>query len=267
MYQPPEHMELPGNWKRIDFISDVHLREADTATFAHWAHYMRKTTADVVLILGDLFEAWVGDDVLTDGQPGLFEQGRPINFEQECAQVLRDCSELRPTYLLLGNRDFLLGPDFFLNTGVYPLADPCVLTANGKRFAISHGDALCTDDLPYMRWRAMVRQPQWQNEIQAQPLEVRRAFAKHLREEKPTSGEPLITDINLQEAANLLGRLKAVCLVHGHTHQPGRSQLPGKLFREVLSDWDCQVHPPRAQVLRFEGGHWHRLSVDQALTR
>lgn len=265
MITASDHLDILATWQRVDFISDVHLREADLTTFDQWARYMRKTTASVVLILGDLFEAWIGDDVLSEAQSSLFEPGESVNFEQRCAAVLRDCAGLRPTYFLHGNRDFLIGPDFFLSTGVFPLADPCLLTAFDKRFVISHGDALCTDDSAYMEWRAMVRQTQWCRDIQAQPLQVRRAFAKRLREEKPTGTAPFVTDINLQEASAMLQRLNAGCLVHGHTHQPGRSFLPGGQFREVLSDWDCQAHPARAQILRFAAGHWHRLTIDQAL--
>lgn len=263
--QAPQQLQAPADWQRLEFISDLHLHEADEATFLLWQHYIQHCQASALLVLGDLFDAWVGDDTLATPEQAPHASGNALTFEQRCATVLQQSAQLRPTYFIHGNRDFLIGSAFFLKTGVQPLADPCVLTAFNQRYVLTHGDALCTDDAPYMQWRAMVRSHQWQSDILSQSLAKRRAFAQHIRNDKPMPTGPVLTDINRQEGTALLKRLDANCLVHGHTHQPGHSVLVHDLHREVLSDWDCQANPPRAQVLRLDKNGWHRLGVEQAI--
>lgn len=244
-------------WNRLEFISDLHLHEEDSATFGLWQRYLQTSTADAIFILGDLFEAWVGDDALDEIAPG-----RQANFEQRCKVELAKSVTRRPTYFLHGNRDFLVGSHFFETTGVQLLADPCMLTAFGMRFILSHGDALCIDDAPYMRWRSMVRAPQWQQAVLNQPLAERRALASHIRMEKARLGRTVapFVDVNAAMAIDWLNLHEARCLVHGHTHHPMRHDLGNGLERLVLSDWDGLATPSRAQVMRLEVSGWQRVA-------
>jgi UDP-2,3-diacylglucosamine hydrolase len=255
--EPLASLAAPVAWQRLEFISDLHLHEEDSATFGLWQHYLETSTADAVFILGDLFEAWVGDDALDEAPVS-----RQANFEQRCKAALEKSVTRRPTYFLHGNRDFLVGAHFFESTGVQLLADPCVLTAFGSRYLLSHGDALCIDDKPYMQWRAMVRTPQWQDSVLSQTLPERRAFATHIRVEKAKLGltiSPFI-DVNAALTVDWLTHHKAHCLVHGHTHHPLRHDLGTGLERLVLSDWDGMASPPRAEVLRLDTSGWQRLT-------
>lgn len=155
----------PG-WRAIDLLSDVHLREDRPATFAAWRRHLLDTDADAVLILGDLFEAWVGDDVRDEG------------FEAECVGVLREAGQRRRIGFLPGNRDFLVGDAMLADAGVVRLGDPTLLRAWTYRVLLTHGDALCLADVDYQRFRAEVREPAWQAAFLARPLAERRAIAR-----------------------------------------------------------------------------------------
>src|SRR5574340_1315855 len=121
-------------WRAIDLLSDVHLCEGRPRTFAAWRERMLRTDADAVLILGDLFEAWVGDDARGSG------------FDAECAAVLHAAAARRRVAFMPGNRDFLVGDLLLDDTGVERLADPTLLLAWQQRVLLSHGDALCLAD-------------------------------------------------------------------------------------------------------------------------
>ncbi|TFZ08717.1 UDP-2,3-diacylglucosamine diphosphatase [Ramlibacter humi] len=230
-------------WRSADLLSDLHLQAAEPATAQAWRRLLLEdTAADAVFILGDLFEAWPGDDVLA--QPG---------FEADCAQVLRQAAQRRPVFFMHGNRDFLVGEAFSQATGVQLLADPTVLAFGTARWLLSHGDALCLGDTEYLRFRARVRDPQWQRELLSRPLPERQALARSLRaesEDRKRSGATY-ADVDAPEARGWLGAAHATTLVHGHTHRPGDHDLGGGLRRIVLSDWDLAAQPPRADVLRL----------------
>ena len=112
---------------------------------------MRDTPAGAVFSLGDLFEVWVGDDAALE--PG---------FANDCAAVLKAAAALRPVFFMHGNRDFLVGDGLMQSCGVTLLDDPTVLGFAGQRWLLTHGDALCLDDEPYVRFREQVRAPAWQ---------------------------------------------------------------------------------------------------------
>ena len=133
------HIDAPPQWGCVDFISDLHLQASDTATFDAWSRYMHGTQADAVFILGDLFEVWVGDDTASD----------PSSFEARCTRIIAEASTRRPVYIMRGNRDFLMGQQWTAACGAQLLADPCVLVFAGERWLLTHGDALCLDDLAY----------------------------------------------------------------------------------------------------------------------
>ncbi|RUP27577.1 MAG: UDP-2,3-diacylglucosamine diphosphatase [Curvibacter sp.] len=247
-------LEAAANWRTVDFISDLHLHEAEPATFEAWRQHLQHTEADAVFLLGDIFEVWVGDDAVQAG-----------SFEATCQQVLLAASQRLTLFFMAGNRDFLLGPHFAQACGMSLLADPCVLVFEGQRWLLSHGDALCLDDHDYMRFRAEVRSPAWQQTFLARPLAERQALARHLRtqsEARKRSGEPY-ADLDPAATQAWLQAARSTTLIHGHTHRPARHLLAPGLSREVLSDWDLHAPVPRAEVLRLDARGLHRLPPAQ----
>lgn len=250
----PQAAELPAapSWRSVDCISDLHLHPAEPGTFVAWQSYMASSPADAVFILGDLFEAWPGDDVLDVG-----------GFEAGCAAVLRQAAAARPVYFLHGNRDFLIGDAFARSTGVRLLADPTVLAFAGSRWLLSHGDALCLDDTDYLAFRAQVRAAPWQHAFLARPLAERQAVAQSLRaqsEERKRSGATY-ADVDREAALEWLRAATAPTLVHGHTHRPADHVLDAGHRRIVLSDWDLAAQPPRAEVLRLSADGARRVAL------
>ncbi len=255
----PVLLQAPAHWRCIDFISDLHLQAGACASFDAWQRYMQNTQADAVFILGDLFEVWIGDDVLHGGAPdAAVSPAHPVaNFEACCAQVLAAASHRLSLYFIHGNRDFLLGPAFASACGMTLLGDPCVLEFGGQRWLLSHGDALCLQDTDYMTFRAQVRNAQWQNDFLAQPLARRQALARTMREQSQShkNGEldngMSLADLDADACCSWLNAAKANTLIHGHTHRPAEHALAPDRRRLVLSDWDGAASPPRAEVLRL----------------
>ena len=238
-------MELvaPSRWTTVDFISDLHLQASDARTFQAWRRYLLHTAADAVFILGDLFEVWVGDDVL----------GVEGGFERQCAGVLRAASARADIFIMHGNRDFLMGGALMTACGCTPLEDPSVLSFANQRWLLVHGDAQCLDDTDYMQFRAQVRSPQWQQAFLAKPLAERIAMARGIRaqSEARKRSDTVYADVDFTAANALLDTLQARHMVHGHTHRPAKHALRAGRERLVLSDWDLAARPPRAEVLRL----------------
>ena len=234
----------------MDFISDLHLHASEPETLLAWQHYMQSTRAQAVFILGDLFEVWVGDDVVNAGAPAV---GLAEGLEVNCARTLKSCAAQRDVFFMRGNRDFLVGETFTRACDVQLLDDPCILTFAGQRWLLSHGDALCLGDTDYMRFRAQVRSAGWQQQFLAQPLAQRTAIARDLRarSEALKRANPVSVDVDALETIAWLKAANATRLIHGHTHKPADHALGGELQRTVLSDWDLRADPPRAQVLRI----------------
>lgn len=220
-------------------ISDLHLcaqRPAVTQAFLHWLK-TEVIKAEALYILGDFFEVWVGDDILEDPQHGA--EFLPI------VHALRALSAQGiELYFMHGNRDFLIGERFAQTCGLQLLNDPTLLEVGNKRILLSHGDALCTDDVAYQQFRAQVRALQWQQAFLAQPLAARLAFADQARSQsaqnkamQPTD----IMDVNADAVARLLHNYDyPEILLHGHTHRPGTHQLVidgHACERMVLGDW------------------------------
>lgn len=250
-----QELAVPEGWRAVDFISDLHLQAAEPETFGAWRRYMAATHADAVFILGDLFEVWVGDDAADE--PG---------FAADCAAVLRGAAAKRPVFFLHGNRDFLVGEAFLRGCGVTPLRDPAVLTFQGRRWLLTHGDALCLADTDYLAFRAQVRQPAWQQSFLAQPLDQRKAIARGMRQESEHRKQAMhaLADVDADAARGWLRAARAPLMLHGHTHRPAEHDLGGGLRRIVLSDWDAAASPPRLQVLRLTAEGTRRIGTGDA---
>jgi UDP-2,3-diacylglucosamine hydrolase len=250
-------LRVPEGWQAIDFISDLHLCQAMPHTFAGFQRHLQSTTANAVFILGDLFELWVGDDMVQ--QP----------FERRCVQALHAASERLTLAFMAGNRDFLVGPQLLLQAGMLGLHEPTALQAFGRRVLLSHGDAWCLDDVPYQAFRQEVRSKAWQARFLAQGLPQRLQVAQEIRSasrERQRFDGAANTDVHTPTALAQLQAAQATVLVHGHTHRPGSQTLAPGFERHVLSDWDLDDGQGlgtarRAEVLRLDRTGFQRLSL------
>jgi len=224
------------------FISDLHL-EADRPEIGEQflAFLDEAKDAKALYILGDLFEAWVGDD-------------DPDEYYAMIRKSLRALVDGGvPVYFMHGNRDFMIGEKFAAETGVTILPDPCPTEFYGKQVLLSHGDALCIDDVEYQQARAMTRNPAWQAAILAKPLEERLAIATHARAQSAARHATLdedITDVNAEEVRKTISEHGVDILLHGHTHRPGihEVKVDDRIARRiVLGDWYDQ-----GSVLRWD---------------
>jgi UDP-2,3-diacylglucosamine hydrolase len=244
-------VEAQKHWRAIDFISDLHLSEALPRTFQAWAEHLRHTRADAVFILGDLFEAWVGDDA------------RELAFQRQCVDVLAETSSRRTVGVMVGNRDFLLGSAMLKACGAMALPDPTVLTAWGQRVLLAHGDALCLSDTAYQAFRREVRSTSWQRAFLARRLDDRLAVAAELRRASETRKRfdgDASADVDAATAVAWMHEAGTAEMVHGHTHRPGSDLLAPGFKRHVLSDWDLDAATPRAEVLRLTRRGFERVA-------
>ncbi len=246
-------------WTAIDFISDVHLSPDDPETFEAWREYLRRTRADAVFILGDLFEVWVGDDAAEEG------------FEAECVAALEDAAARLQLAFAVGNRDFLVGSRLRQRAAMTALADPTRLLAWNHPVLLTHGDQLCTTDTAYMAFRQQVRSDEWQRQFLALPLAERREQARRFREgSKEQARERLArtgsayTDIDSATAVAWMHQAGCRSLVHGHTHRPGTEVLAPGYTRYVLTDWDLRAPRPRGEILRLTRDGFARLPLSRA---
>lgn len=242
----------PPHWRSVDFISDLHLCAEMPRTFDAFGEHLRHTEADALFLLGDVFELWIGDDT------------REEPFAAACVALLREASTRTPVFFMAGNRDFLVGPALLQDAGMTRLDDPTLLHAFGDRVVLSHGDALCLDDVDYQQFRQLVRGATWQGEFLAKPVAERAAIAAALRgasegRKRELPDPSLWADVDAAAAGELLQRHGTHTLVHGHTHRPGDVVLPSGHVRRVLTDWDLD-HADRAEVLRLDAQGFRRVA-------
>ncbi|MYD98755.1 MAG: UDP-2,3-diacylglucosamine diphosphatase [Gammaproteobacteria bacterium] len=212
------------------FISDLHIDESRPSVLAGLERLVDTDTRDVdmLVILGDLVEVWVGDD--DDGAVADAVRG-----------VLSTAAERCPVFVMHGNRDFLLGERFAADTGVTLLDDPATIDIDGQPVFTAHGDAYCTRDTAYQRMRATFRSPTWQSTVLASSLDERRSLAASLRAQSMAANENKadnIMDVTPEAVEDALDQAGAELMVHGHTHRPGIHDLGGGRRRVVLGDWD-----------------------------
>lgn len=257
-------LDAPAPWRAIDFISDLHLQAGEPATAQAFRRYLQDCAADALFILGDLFEVWIGDDLL-DASPAERAAEPEYEFLAGICADLRAFSARRALYVMQGNRDFLLGARFAAASGATLLPDPTLLRWNSQRLLLSHGDAWCLDDRDYLEFRAQVRSPGWQAAFLQRPLAERAALARGLRAQsearKQDPGQDW-ADVDAATASAWLRASDATALVHGHTHRPALHELGEGRQRLVLSDWDVEARPPRAELLRLDAsGRWQRIAL------
>ena len=232
------------------FVSDLHLdpeRPAITELFGRFLDGEARD-ADALYILGDLFEAWVGDD--DPSEAGTFVAAR--------LKALADAGV--PTYFIRGNRDFLLGDAYAKRAGMTILPDPAVILLQGEPTLILHGDLLCSDDTAYQQFRTQTRDPRWQAQFLAQPLAARLAFAAQARAaskarygELQASGQSeTITDVSPATVREWFARYGIRRMIHGHTHRPAIHDEGGGATRIVLGDWYEQGSVLRASEDGFD---------------
>lgn len=226
------------------FISDLHLAAAAPATVGRFLRFCGQEAAAhaELLILGDLFEYWIGDDTLDDDGDAVSRQ---------VAAALRSLTGRGVrVYVMHGNRDLLLGAGFLRATGAQLLADPAVAAIGGREVLLAHGDAWCTQDVEYMRFRATVRQEATQRQFLAGPRAARLALVGAARAHSETGKRAKameimdVTPAAVDEALRAGGRR---LLIHGHTHRPAvhRFLLDGEAAeRWVLPDWDFDAADP-----------------------
>jgi UDP-2,3-diacylglucosamine hydrolase len=215
------------------FVSDVHLDVSAPEATAQFLAFLQgeASRAEALYILGDLFEAWVGDD---DADPGK---------ERVCQGLRALVAGGVPCFAMHGNRDFLLGGGFCERSGCQLLPDPVVARIDGEDVLLTHGDALCTDDGSYQELRSVVRDPVWQQRFLALPRERREVLADEARagsRRHTTRTIPTIMDVNPAAVAAAFRATAVRRMIHGHTHRPGvhAHQVDGEpVVRMVLGAW------------------------------
>lgn len=218
------------------FIADLHLQTEEPAITAGFLRFLAGTAreADALYILGDLFEAWIGDD-------------DPNPLHRQIAAALKALAESGvPVYFIHGNRDFLLGQRFARESGMTLLPEEKVLELYGKRLLILHGDTLCTDDAGYQAFRTKVHQPWLQRLFLALPLFIRTRIAAKMRAGSKSANRTksqAIMDVNPQAVVKVMEKHQVQHLIHGHTHRPDIHALTANgepAYRYVLGAWHSE---------------------------
>ena len=218
------------------FISDLHLEAERPEIGDQFIRFLQTdaTEAEALYILGDLFEAWVGDD-----DPNVH-----YGIIKLAIRKLTDSGI--PVYFMHGNRDFMIGRRFANETGVEILKDPYPVKMYGQKALLSHGDAMCTDDVQYQRVRLMTRDPDWQQSMLAKPLKERLRIAEEARRQSLEQKLNLsmdIMDVNQGAVMRAINEYGVDVLLHGHTHRPDVHTVDlgnRKAKRVVLGDWYSQ---------------------------
>jgi UDP-2,3-diacylglucosamine hydrolase len=229
------------------FIADLHLDPARPHVIRALADFLcRHSNCGQLYILGDLFDAWIGDD---DDAP----------FVTEVAAILRKFTAAGPElFIMQGNRDFLLGKAFCQVVGAQLLPDPTVIDLYGEPTLLMHGDSLCTGDKEYQEFRSTARDPQWQAQLLALELPERRALASQMRSmsrEANSNKAEDIMDVTSSEVERMMRDFNVKQLIHGHTHRPAQHIVStGK--RWVLGDWDSRgwaiaASPKKIELINF----------------
>lgn len=243
------------------FVSDIHLQASLPCTAAAFVHFLNDHARHTkqLYLLGDLFEAWAGDDDI----------GTPFN--RGIVNAIRQVSDAGASvFWIAGNRDFLIGPQFASAAGLTLLPDPSLIQHGNHRIILTHGDTCCTDDIGYMAFRQQVRNANWQAAFLARPLAERQTIIRDMRagsraEQRSKSSEMM--DVNASAIAQLFDASHTSIMIHGHTHRTARHTTPhasGERVRYVLPDWDCDAAEPArgGWIALDEDGTLHRMDIN-----
>lgn len=222
---------------RTLFISDLHLTEKRPDITRAFFHFIDKecigssVPTEALYILGDFFEAWIGDDASNP----LIEE-----VKDQLKQISRADIKL---YIMHGNRDFLIGEAFCNEVGATLIEDGCIINLNSEPVILMHGDTLCTQDTDYLAFRQMVRDPNWKQAFLNKPISERLTIAQQLRKKSQDSAsdkEEYIMDVDKEEVSREMQSKNCRTLIHGHTHRPSTHNIhePNSGTRYVLGDWD-----------------------------
>lgn len=249
-----QQFDAPAHWRAVDMLSDLHLSPTLPVTVKTFLDHLCRTEADAVFILGDLFEVWIGDD----------QRQQP--FEAAVLDGIARAADGRWIGFMVGNRDFLFGSAALAQARMQSLGDPTVLQIFGQRVVLSHGDALCLEDVDYQAFRRLVRSASWQEEFLRRDYDDRFSLAARIRAEsrsrKARAEDPAVwADADPEMVLSWLHQAQATSLVHGHTHRPADHPLAGGPIRHVLSDWDLDGDVARAQVLRLDPSGIRRIPL------
>lgn len=219
------------------FIADLHLSDDEVVLCRLFQQSLQRWQGqiDALYILGDLFDVWIGDDALNESS-------------QQVMQSLKTFTQSCPVYFIAGNRDFLIGEDFFRQTGVQKLPEIMPISLYGKHYLLSHGDEMCTADISYLRFRSVIRKKWMQTLLLSLPIGLRQKIAAKMRtssqQRKKMVGLSPISDITEQGLQSNLHAYPATQIViHGHTHRPAHHLHEWgerKIERFVLPDWRNQ---------------------------
>ena len=232
---------------RLWIASDIHLSQDAPATAAAFHDFLGQAArqADQLILVGDIFDAWIGDDVaLVDPPPWL----------QSSVEALQRVAQRIPLWMGRGNRDFLMGTTLLRHIGAHMLPEPALLETEAGLILLAHGDEFCTADHNYQRFRRLVRRPAVQQAYLTMPLAVRKRIAAWARSRSKHSNQYKdlkIMDVEPDAVARALGDAGASLLIHGHTHRPGRYDVEvaggtQDFERMVIPDWDFDhADPPR----------------------
>lgn len=240
--------------------SDLHLGADTPATQQAFLSFLRQAAdeAAAVLLPGDIFNVWVGDDAIADPPPWL----------AEALAAMKTAASRLPLYLGRGNRDFLMGRRLARELGAHLLPDVVLLQTPRVPVLLSHGDEYCTDDRAYQRWRAVARNPLLQKLFLASSLAWRQGFARKARARSMQAkrSTPLdIMDVSPDAVDAALRKTGASIVVHGHTHRPAHHVFAvdgRRCERWVLPDWELDRAGPRRGgwlVIDKDGLRFHDL--------
>jgi UDP-2,3-diacylglucosamine hydrolase len=230
------------------FASDLHLDPSTPDIAARFLRFLAGPVrgAHSLFLLGDLFEAWVGDD---DPEPAHREVIASIGALARAGTLV---------YVMRGNRDFLIGERFCSDSGAILLEDPAIITVAGAPAVLSHGDGLCIDDRAYQKLRALVRDERVRADFARLPLEARRRLATEARagsREHLATAVDYITDVNQTAVETLMREAGAGLMIHGHTHRPGIHRFESDSLsrtRIVLGAWHDQAMVLRSDATGYQ---------------
>lgn len=219
------------------FISDLHLSPENHDLINLTINFLKQETKDVktLYILGDLFNTWLGDDIV------------PTEFEPVITQLQQLKQNGITIYLMVGNRDFMLGEQFALRAGCKLINDPHIIDLYGTKTLVMHGDSLCSDDVSYQRYRRWTRSTLLQWCFLHLSAKCRQGISDKIKQKSRQQKQfksAMIMDVNQDEVINVMSKFDVTRLIHGHTHRPAFHQLNinGKsAHRIVLGDWDNNV--------------------------